>query len=100
MRVPQLDMGDRKTQLAAAGAATAAIGGAVLLRAALRRAKPKQGRFKPDTLPAGAYDVAIVGAGARLRDQPAPCVRFRGSPAPTAWDTPPEAPRRWTERVS
>jgi geranylgeranyl reductase family protein len=49
--------------LYAAAAVTAAVGGGLLLRRALRQTKPLEGPYTPETLPKGAYDVIIVGAG-------------------------------------
>lgn len=40
-----------------------ALGAAYLLQRTLRRAKPRQGPLTPETLPQGAYDAVIVGAG-------------------------------------
>ena len=68
MKVPAVVLQDKNTLLAVAGATTAAVGAAYLLRRSLREPKPLDGPFKPDTLPKGAYDVIIVGAGARIRD--------------------------------
>lgn len=54
---------DNKTAVAAtAGAVTAASLGLYLYRRA-KNAVPKSGPYKPETLPAGAYDAVIVGAG-------------------------------------
>lgn len=63
LALPAVDLADRRTQLYAAGAATALLGGALLAKRALRQKKPYKGSYTPDTLPAGAYDVIIVGAG-------------------------------------
>ncbi|KAI8473421.1 MAG: hypothetical protein J3K34DRAFT_410683 [Monoraphidium minutum] len=52
-----------RTTVAIAGAAAAVGAGALLYRAYARRAPPKAGPLTPDTLPAGAYDAVIVGAG-------------------------------------
>ena len=80
-RLKSLDLSDRNTALAAAGPATAAVGGLYLLRRALRAsAKPKRGPLTPETLPEGAFDAVIVGAGAcrrRLSDVGAPPGRPR-----------------------
>lgn len=62
-QVPSIDLSDRRTALYAAGAATALLGGAVLAKRVLRQRKPYAGPYTPDTLPEGAYDVIIVGAG-------------------------------------
>lgn len=48
---------------AAAGAAVAVGAGALLYRRYKRNAPAKAGPLTPDTLPAGAYDAVIVGAG-------------------------------------
>lgn len=64
LALPAVDLGDRRTQLYAAGAATAVLGGALLAKRALRQKKPFKGPYTPDTLPADAFDVIIVGAGA------------------------------------
>ena len=50
---------------AIAGTAVAVGAGALLYRRYARSAPPKTGPLTPDTLPAGAYDVVIVGAGPR-----------------------------------
>lgn len=60
MQLP--DFKDTKTLLAAAGVATAVAGAAVLIKRS-KNAGPKPGPYTPDTLPQGAYDVIIVGAG-------------------------------------
>lgn len=62
-QLPAADWKDRQTQLYAAGAATAVLGGALLAKRALRQRKPYNGSYTPETLPSGAYDVIIVGAG-------------------------------------
>lgn len=49
--------------LAAAGAVAAVGAGALLYRRYQRTAPAKKGALTPDTLPAGAYDALIVGAG-------------------------------------
>jgi hypothetical protein len=73
---------DNKTAVAAtAGAVTAASLGLYLYRRA-KNAVPKSGPYKPETLPAGAYDAVIVGAGglpARAAQLCAP-PRPRGGP--------------------
>jgi len=48
---------------ALAGTAVAVGAGALLYRSYVRNAGPKTGPLTPETLPAGAYDVVIVGAG-------------------------------------
>lgn len=60
------DWSDRRTLLTAAGATTAVLGGAWLVKRALRQTKPYSGPYTPDTLPKGAFDVVIVGAGGVL----------------------------------
>jgi NADPH-dependent 2,4-dienoyl-CoA reductase/sulfur reductase-like enzyme len=52
-----------KRVVAAAGAAVAVGAGVLLYRRYQRTAGPKKGPLTPDTLPAGAYDAVIVGAG-------------------------------------
>ncbi|KAL4422636.1 hypothetical protein ABPG75_008833 [Micractinium tetrahymenae] len=49
--------------LLGAVAVTAAVGGGLLLKRALKQTKPLQGPYKPGTLPEGCYDAIIVGAG-------------------------------------
>ncbi|KAL4852860.1 Conditioned medium factor receptor 1 [Chlorella vulgaris] len=56
------DVKENKVLLGAA-AVTAAVGGGLLLRRALRQTKPIAGPYTPATLPAGCYDAIIVGAG-------------------------------------
>jgi hypothetical protein len=63
MQVPE-SLKDTKTLLAVAGVGTAAVAGAYLLRRSCRDPKPKSGPLTPDTLPKGAYDAVVVGAGA------------------------------------
>ncbi|PSC69140.1 CMF receptor CMFR1 [Micractinium conductrix] len=63
MQLPDMSsVKDNKAVLGAA-AVTAAVGGGLLLRRALRQTKPLDGPYKPSTLPEGCYDVIIVGAG-------------------------------------
>lgn len=55
---------DKKAVAAIAGTAVAVSAGALLYRHYARKnAGPKSGPLTPDTLPAGAYDAIIVGAG-------------------------------------
>lgn len=68
---------DRRTVLTAAGATTAVLGGAWLLKRALRQTKTYPGPYVPGTLPKDAYDVIIVGAGEFARLGPARWQRCR-----------------------
>jgi hypothetical protein len=61
--VEKTKAGDQKTIAAIAGTAAAVGAGALLYRRYVRNAGPKTGGLTPDTLPAGAYDAVIVGAG-------------------------------------
>jgi NADPH-dependent 2,4-dienoyl-CoA reductase/sulfur reductase-like enzyme len=61
--VEKTKAGDQKTIAAIAGTAAAVGAGALLYRRYVRNAGPKTGPLTPDTLPAGAYDAVIVGAG-------------------------------------
>lgn len=54
---------DKGTVAAIAGTAIAVGAGALLYRRYVRNAGPKVGELTPDTLPEGAYDAIIVGAG-------------------------------------
>ncbi len=53
---------NKKEVLIGAGVATAALGAALLYTRA-KNAVPKSGPYPPGTLPEGAYDAVIVGAG-------------------------------------
>jgi hypothetical protein len=60
----QQQVKDNKTTVAAvATGLTAVAAGAYMYRRARLSAVPKSGPYTQDTLPAGAYDAVIVGAG-------------------------------------
>ena len=59
-----IDLKDHKSQLAIAAAGTGLLAAGILYKRSLRNRKPRTGPLTPDTLPKGAYDAIIVGAGA------------------------------------
>lgn len=63
MRLPSVDELKENKVLVGAAAVTAAVGGSLLLKRAMRQTKPRSGPYKPGTLPEGCFDAIIVGAG-------------------------------------
>jgi len=63
-----IDLRDRQSQIAVAGAAAGVIGGGYLLRRVIRARREAapipSGPYAPETLPKDCYDAVIVGAGA------------------------------------
>jgi hypothetical protein len=54
---------ENKGAVAVTATATAAAVAALFLYRRARNAVPKAGPYPPETLPAGAYDAVVVGAG-------------------------------------
>lgn len=63
-----IDLKDRQSQLAIAGAAISAVGAGYLIKRAIRARREAapiaSGEYTPDKLPKDCYDAVIVGAGA------------------------------------
>jgi hypothetical protein len=57
------DSENSKALLYYAGGITAAVGAGYLIHRKLTTPRARKGPYTPDTLPAGAYDAIIVGAG-------------------------------------
>lgn len=62
-----LDSKNRNTQLYAAAAGTAVLAAGIFVHHRLKKKKAIKGPYTPGTLPKGAYDAIIVGAGMQRR---------------------------------
>lgn len=66
--IKSIDLKDRESQLAIAGAAISVVGAGYLVKRAIRARREAApiapGKYSSETLPKDCYDAVIVGAGA------------------------------------